>query len=269
MEDFGYTKDDNSNNGFSIKIKKAFLIGATLFSIACFIYITISAYHFVYQDQNGDIETIKSPEEPIKVAEDDQNANSDSMKINRAIYEDIFGNKKELTRPSPKIQEALAPALPPKSLEENRKIYREGSANISTSETKTNTAKTEGKKIIVYSEDKKEETPKKDLLTGKSSQDSRPAPQIKAESKKRYVRVQVAAMTSRSSAEEHWNKMGHLHPNLFSGLKRFIEEVDLGKRGIFYRLQIGNFFNQVDAEEFCEKYVSQTQKSRADCIIVE
>jgi hypothetical protein len=45
--------------------------------------------------------------------------------------------------------------------------------------------------------------------------------------------------------------------------------VSLGKRGIFYRLQIGEFFNQIEAEEFCGKYVAQTKKSRADCIVVE
>ena len=51
--------------------------------------------------------------------------------------------------------------------------------------------------------------------------------------------------------------------------KYFIEEADLGRRGVFYRLQIGDFFNQIDAEEFCTRFVSQAQKTRSDCIIVE
>ena len=94
MEDFGYIKDEEQSK-FSGTVKKAFMLGATLFSIACFIYVTINAYYFVYQDEGGEIETIKSPEGAIKVTEDlQQQASSDgSVQIDRTIYEDIFGNK--------------------------------------------------------------------------------------------------------------------------------------------------------------------------------
>ena len=45
--------------------------------------------------------------------------------------------------------------------------------------------------------------------------------------------------------------------------------MNLGKKGIFFRLQIGNFSDQVEAEGFCKKYILQMQKAKADCIVVE
>ncbi len=85
----------------------------------------------------------------------------------------------------------------------------------------------------------------------------------------RIVRVQIAAMSSKSVAEANWQKLKTEHGKIFSKLKPFIEEINLGKKGSFYRLQVGNFFNQVEADEFCVKYINATQKNKADCIVVE
>ena len=87
--------------------------------------------------------------------------------------------------------------------------------------------------------------------------------------KRSAIRVQISAMSSKENCEEYWKKISRLHPEIFSGTKYFIEEVDLGRRGIFFRLQIGEFFNQIDAEEFCTRFVSKAQKTRSDCIVVE
>lgn len=85
----------------------------------------------------------------------------------------------------------------------------------------------------------------------------------------RIVRVQIAAMSSKSVAEANWQKLKTEHSKIFNKLKPFIEEINLGKKGSFYRLQVGNFFNQVEADEFCVKYINATQKNKADCIVVE
>ena len=264
MEDFGYQKDD-SQNKFSSLAKKIFLVGATLFSIAGFIYVTISAYYFVYQDKNSDIEVIKAEEGPIKVLEEEKSSEN-AMQIDSSIYEDIFGNKgtkKENIRQAiPKIKTAPEPVLPPSNLAK-KSLTKESIINKDPKPVKA-----QDQKIIIFSDATKKEAPAKDLLTNSNSERNQPkvAP---ASEKKRAVRVQIAAMTSKNSANEHWDKLNHLYPNLFSGLRSYNEEVNLGKRGIFYRLQIGNFYNQIEAEEFCGKYVAQAQKSKADCIVVE
>jgi len=271
MEDFGYQKDGEQNK-VPAPIKKVFLIGATIVSIACFIYITISAYYFVYEDNNNsDIETIKAPEGPIKVIEDKQQAaNSDNTQIDRTIYEDIFGNKKNAAKiVNPKIRNAPEPAIPPKIniQEPDRRLIKDEA----TKAAEVKKPAQNNDKIVVYSDQNKQEKPSTDLLTKQNGETKNAETAVKAavQNKKRAVRVQVAAMTSKAAAEEYWDKLNHLYPSLFSGLKSFSEEVNLGKRGIFFRLQIGNFFNQVDAEEFCTRYVAQAKKTRADCIVVE
>ena len=158
------------------------------------------------------------------------------------------------------------PAMVPKAKEIDRRLVKEGD-EIANESTKIKEPKP-NQKIIVYS-NKEESSTTKDLLTKESGTENKAViPPVK-KSEKRTIRVQLAAMSSESAAEDNWGKLNRLHSELFSGLKPFIEKVDLGKRGTFYRLQIGNFYNQVEAEDFCNKYVVRTQKTRADCIVVE
>lgn len=273
MEDFGYQKDEGKSN-FSELTKRAFLVGATLFSLACFVYVTISAYYFVYHEKDGDVELIKAEEGPIKVLEEEKVAENSaaSMQIDRSIYEDIFGNKarkKEVI--VAKVNQIPQPASPPKPMiEADRRLIKE-TIEIPIKENlpqKKPEKKNLGEqKIVVFSDAAKKESPSQDLLT-KTRGEEKAAP-TKVKSEKRVVKVQIAAMASETSAKEAWNKLNQTHSGLFSGLKPFTEAVNLGKRGIFYRLQIGNFYNQIEAEEFCNRYVAKTQKSRADCIVVE
>ena len=266
MEDFGYSKQQEETAANSL-IKRAFLIGATLFSVACFVYVTINAYYFFSQDSNANIETIKAEADPIKVTESDHTSSDDTMKIDNSIYEDIFGNKKYVKEKEVKIRESASPALPPKNQEVDSDKKSASSA----------APKATDKKIIVYSDAPLEknnnvllERPKAEKASPNAVPNELASIAAKPTSvNKRYIKVQIAALTSKKAADEYWDRLQQLYPSLFSGLKSFIEQVDLGKRGMFYRLQIGNFFDQVRAEEFCNRYVAQTQRSKADCIVVE
>lgn len=254
MEDFGYKKIDDKTE--MPGAAKRFLLGfATLFSIAVFIYITISAYYFVYQDKNSDIETIHSPEGPIKVTEAEEDT---GIKVDHDIYEDIFGSKKgSLANRNVKVRDRVEPALPKKEVvkkEENKK------------EVITN-----DEKVAIYSAEKKETQKevlnKVGLETEKRDNTAQAVKKKSAE--KRMLRVQIAAMSSREAAIDQWEKLNSNYRSIFSDLKPYVEKVDLGKRGVFHRLQIGNFPDQISAEKFCSRYLSQTGKSSADCIIVE
>lgn len=240
MEDFGYQK--TSDQQVLPGTAKRVLLGcAMLFSLAIFIYITISAYYFVHQDKDADIETIKSPEGPIKVTEEEVNG---EMQVDHAIYEDIFGNKQAAAkRKDIKIRAHPEPALPP---------VKEKIAQVKD-------AQKEEQKIVVYSAERKEAA--KELLTQNTEKRDNTAPPAKTKSTaKRKVRVQIAAMSSHEAATEHWQKLNRLYSSIFSDLDPFVEKVDLGKRGIFYRLQVGNFQNQIEAEKFCSKYELPTSQ---------
>ncbi|MBM3579161.1 MAG: hypothetical protein FJX34_00100 [Alphaproteobacteria bacterium] len=244
MEDFGYQKTSNKTNAPGAA-KRALLAVVTLFSFAIFIYITISAYHFV-RDDKADIELIQSPDEPIKVSESEEN-NRGEMQVDHSVYEDIFGNKKEalkevLKDKSTKIRQAPEPALPPKP------------------------APQEAMPIIQKAVTKEQKKPAPEIEAEKRD-NTAPAPA--KTNKKRTIKVQVTALSSREAAEEYWLKLNRSHNTIFSGLRPFIEKVDLDKRGIFYRLQVGVFSGQIEAEKFCERYVAQARKSSADCIVVE
>jgi len=78
-----------------------------------------------------------------------------------------------------------------------------------------------------------------------------------------YV-VQVAALRSRSEAETMWNSLkgkmgGILTTNHFSDIKR----VDLGARGIYYRLRVSGLANKTSANQLCQKLKAAKQ----DCIV--
>lgn len=287
MEDFGYIKDEKKKD-LPLLTKKIALSCATLFSISCFIYITINAYYYVYEGKNENVETIKSPEGPIKVIEEDAVAiEGESPKINDSIYEDIFGAKKEsLVKPNSRIRISPEPALPPKNLADE-KIIGESVPDINVAENSNDkekvvephkpTKKRDSKpqQLLVYSDQTADNTNTQDLLTKGKAEPKSPTKKLSdqkldkpKDNKRRYVRVQVAALTSKKSADEYWRKISK-NSDLVSGLKPFTEEVDLGKKGVFFRLQIGNFSDQVEADDFCKKYTLQMHKSKADCIVVE
>lgn len=269
MEDFGYQKNYDGDDKFRSVLKQIFLSLAALFSMAAFIYVTVSAYNYFYQD-SSEIRTIKSPEGEIKVIEEEEEEKKeDTMQIDHKIYEDIFGSKKGLNNQAKAvIKTAPEPALPPQEKPVNKKeIVKNSEKNNSAEDIKNNIP---AQKIVVLS-DKKPEQNSKDLLTKMDGEkrDNTAVPAKKLSNKRPKIRVQLAAMTSKESAQQSWKNLQHSYPTLFDDLDVFIEKADLGKRGIFYRLQIGNFFNQVDAEKFCNRYVAAAKRSRADCIIVE
>ncbi|MDX2082678.1 MAG: SPOR domain-containing protein [Rickettsiales bacterium] len=280
MEDFGYEKDSEKQK-LQLVIKKIALSVATLLSISCFIYITISAYYYVYGEENNNIETIKSPQDPIKIIEENQIAIAgENPKINDSIYEDIFSSKKEsLVKAAPKIHNSLQPALPPKDFNNNDKTLNENVSDFNNSLAKNSPKKVDKKAkqpIIVFSDKPRENFASQDILSAKKVEIKNPPKTLSNQNldqektlKRKYIKIQIAALTSKKSAEEYWQKTSNKNSDLFSGLKPFIQEIDLGKRGIFYRLQIGNFSDQITAEDFCKKYITQTQKNKADCIIVE
>lgn len=86
---------------------------------------------------------------------------------------------------------------------------------------------------------------------------------------RRMSRVQLAAMTSKDSAIRFLEITKSKYSNIFSGLDGYIQEVDLGRRGIFFRVQIGEFYDQIRAENFCKKYIAASQKTKSDCIVID
>lgn len=319
MEDFGYQKEA-SNDDQSQFFKKLMLVAVALVSISGFVYFTISAYKSMQDD--GKIQTIKSPILPIKINEENYENEEDSAGDSRQIYEDIFGSKNSDSKSENlKIHRIQEPVNPPKEYNNNKKtaeisknsfISKPDNSSKSSNQTQEikvrNTENVEnlelskktidGKSAEKSSSISKQKQIQTNLAASKNSQKideisdaknkkinssgkedlrqndielqkTKKVQESKTSLKKRTIRVQVSAMSSEDLAEDNWQKISDENPSLFRGLKPFIVKADLGKRGVFYRLQIGEFYNQVAAEEFCTKFVSKANKTRSDCIIVD
>ena len=229
-EDFGYIIG-KEKRGLRFLTAKPLKIIIVLVSILCFSLITISAYYFSRNPDNKEIATIKAPDFEIKVRNSAANIKIDN--IEKTVYDNIVGNSKsKVIERDIKIIETPKTAQP-------RQIKK---SNITENNIKKENIKREINTISV-------------------------AENIKI--KKPYSKVQLAAFKSSDSANAYWRDLNRKYPQLFLNLKYFIQRVDLGKRGVFYRLQVGYFRNQIRAEDFCIKFIAQTRKKKNSCIIVE
>ncbi len=79
-----------------------------------------------------------------------------------------------------------------------------------------------------------------------------------------YV-VQLAALKSQDGARPAWRRLQKAHPALLSERELAIQEIDLGERGIFYRVQAGYFPDRASALELCTALKARGQ----DCLVVK
>ena len=299
MEDFGYDKKQDETK-VPNSLKKFFLVVTTLLSTSCFVYVTIKAY-YGYKT-NVDVEIIESPVEQIKVMAQDQMP-SKINDVDSAIYDDIFiknKNSADLDKVV-KVREDLRMAVPPiPTMPRTPAIKKVKSDEVSNAQPvtekkpitekvvnldddnkgkKPTTASDKNNKILVYNNKASENN--EDLLS--KSANKRNANDkddnskktvilnndVKKQEKRSYVKVQVAALSSPEAVKAYWKNITSANPKLFSSISYTVEKIDLGKRGLFYRMQLGKFPNQSAAENFCRRYVAATRKTLSDCIIVE
>jgi len=81
-------------------------------------------------------------------------------------------------------------------------------------------------------------------------------------------RVQLASMKSQDQAKQEWQRLQDEHKDVLNQLSANFTRVDLGaNKGIFYRVQAGDFANKEEAQNVCNKLKSQN--SNAGCLIVK
>jgi hypothetical protein len=72
-------------------------------------------------------------------------------------------------------------------------------------------------------------------------------------------RVQLGAYKSQAEADSNWRKISTKFSDEVRGKQHFVVRVDLGKKGVYYRLQLAPFGSSHAAEEFCLDFVSAGQ----------
>ncbi len=65
--------------------------------------------------------------------------------------------------------------------------------------------------------------------------------------------IQLGAFSSKDLAKKAWKTESRKYPNILAGYVHDIHHIDLGNKGVFYRLRLGNFKEKSDAASFCDK----------------
>lgn len=74
------------------------------------------------------------------------------------------------------------------------------------------------------------------------------------------ARIQLGAYKSQGEANKNWDKISSKYSDTLSNKDHFVLRVDLGDKGVFYRLQMGPFVSVKEANLFCQNLVKQGQQ---------
>ncbi len=66
-------------------------------------------------------------------------------------------------------------------------------------------------------------------------------------------RVQLAALKTEADAKAAWKRLAAKYPDILGPLAMHLEKVDLGTKGIYYRVQAGPFTDKNAARDICTK----------------
>jgi hypothetical protein len=107
---------------------------------------------------------------------------------------------------------------------------------------------------------KAEETPvrKVETVAQKKPEEEKEVKTVNSLSAKE-AKVQLGAYKSQEEAEKNWKSIGTKYASLVSDKQHRIFRVDLGSKGIFYRLQVGSFESAGAAQAFCRSLTAKGQ----------
>ncbi len=77
--------------------------------------------------------------------------------------------------------------------------------------------------------------------------------------------VQLASLRAADRATAAWERLQKVFPSLLGDRTLFVEEVDLGSRGSFYRVQVASFQDRAEAAALCAELKARKQ----DCLVVK
>ena len=78
-------------------------------------------------------------------------------------------------------------------------------------------------------------------------------------------RLQLGAMRTPESAQQEWERLQHQHGDVLGKLAYAAPRVDLGSRGVFYRIQAGPIAAAADANRAC----NQLKQRGVSCLLVK
>jgi len=253
--DFLLKSNDKKPKNKETTAKRIALIVGAVVTFICFIFIVIASYRFVNtKPLPTDVPLIRAKTHKIKIIPKNQKK-SNINNLDIEIYNNISNDSPELSE-----KELLV-------VKSSEKLVNEEGIDL---EKKINEISDEGMSIAQNNIKKKEQ---KDVLYQKLEKDLNNKMLIKnikeGKALKPSIKVQLAALKSKSAAVAYWKNIQKKDPSFFNNKFVFFEKIDLKQKGVFYRLQVGNFNNVIEAKDFCKQYTSSSEKRSSDCIIIK
>lgn len=84
-----------------------------------------------------------------------------------------------------------------------------------------------------------------------------------------FYKAQLIALKNQQQAKNFIEQTKKKYYNLLKNLDIFIMKIDLKEKGVFYRVQVGNFNTKSDAVNFCKEYIKIGNKNITNCIVVK
>ena len=78
-------------------------------------------------------------------------------------------------------------------------------------------------------------------------------------------KIQLAAVKSDSAARAQWGRMQKAHSDLLGDMRLTVQRVDLGNKGLFFRIQAGPLPDRTTAEDVC----AELKAAKQPCIVVK
>jgi len=78
-------------------------------------------------------------------------------------------------------------------------------------------------------------------------------------------RLQIASVKTPAGAKDEWERVKRQNSDLLGSLSFIPERVDLGERGVFYRIQAGPVGDAQEAERLC----TMLRQRKVGCILVK
>jgi hypothetical protein len=73
-------------------------------------------------------------------------------------------------------------------------------------------------------------------------------------------RVQLAALKTETDARAAWKRLAAKYPDVLGSMALHLEKIDLGTKGIYYRVQAGPFTDKIAARDVCAKLKAKGQQ---------
>lgn len=266
-------EEKKTSSGMAVAVWLGILIGIVIAAVVA--WDIVDPKMFIH-DKTSEIPLIRRDAKQVKVRPSDPGGmeipNRDKL-VYRRMSSVKSDEKVERLLPAP--ERPKQPSVSDEPVENYDEIKADVAESILAPEsvdvTKDETVKvvkvTEPEAIVRVKKDEPKPVKKTVKKTVKKKVVEKKPPPVKAPDVKleEAWQVQIVALRSSKAAEKAWKKVKVKFPKLLGKQSYNVVRVDLGAKGIYYRLRVGEFPNRGKAMELC----SALKKRKQGCIIVQ